>query len=472
MKALISNKLLQRELDKRKGRKNLELEPLFPAQNAFVLDANRFITAQCSRRAGKTNGLAIRFFKTLEKYPKAQCIYLSLTLDSARDIMWPVLQELNDKYNLGCTFTDSKLVMKHPNGAQLKLYGADMKNFIKRLKGRKYPGVAIDEAQDFGTHLQTLIDDVLTPSLADYPDSWLALTGTPGPVPQGYFFEATEGRQYGYSRHAWTLLDNPFMPNPQAFIAKLKADRQWEDNNPTLLREWQNNWVLDVESLWVRYKESINDYKDLPPQNYTYIMGIDLGYNDADAIAVLAWSDTDPTTYLVEEVIKRKQGISELVADINTLTKKYDITKMIIDEGGLGKKLAEEMRRRHQLPVVGAEKQRKQETVEFLNDALRLGRLKAKADSQFAKDSYLIQIDWDRTTPDKIVIKKNPHSDIIDAVIYAFKESPAYTYQKPVPKPAYKTKEWFDEQTTEMEQRAEEHFLALEAAEKGYVDDY
>ena len=62
--------------------------------------------------------------------------------------MWPVLHELNDKHDLGCTFLDSKLIMTYPNGATLRLYGADMKNFIKRLKGRKYPGVAIDEAQD------------------------------------------------------------------------------------------------------------------------------------------------------------------------------------------------------------------------------------------------------------------------------------------------------------------------------------
>lgn len=468
MKALISNKLLLKELQKRAERKHLELEPNFEAQNAFVQDPARFLIAQCSRRAGKTNGLAIRFFKTLEKYPKAQCIYLSLTLDSARDIMWPVLQELNEKFNIGCSFTESNLTMRHPNGSQLKLYGADMKNFIKRLKGRKFPGVAIDEAQDFGTHLQTLIDDVLTPALSDYADSWLALTGTPGPVPQGYFFDVSQNKKFGYSFHEWTLIDNPFMPNPAGFIEQLKKDRQWDDNNPTLLREWRNKWVLDVESLWVRYNESVNHYIQLPTQKYTYIMGIDLGFNDADALAVMAWSESDPTTYLVEEVIKRKQGLTELVQDIQAMCKKYDISKMIIDEGGLGKKLAEEMRRRHHIPVHPAEKQRKQETVEFLNDALRLGKVKAKADSQFAKDSYLIQIDWDRTTPDKIVIKKSPHSDIIDAVIYAFKESPAYTYQKPVAKAPKGTPAYFDEEVSDMEKAAEEHFTALEEAAKGY----
>lgn len=433
--------------------KEIELDPLFPKQNAFVNDTSRFIDAQCSRRAGKTNGLAIRFFKTLAKYPGSQCPYLGLTLDSARDIMWPVLQELNDRYKLGCKFVDSRLTMTHPNGAKLKLYGADMKNFIKRLKGRKFPGVGIDEGQDFGVHLQSLIDDVLTPAIADYEDGWLAVTGTPGPVPQGYFFDVTQNGKYGYSHHEWTLLDNPYMPSPSEFIAELKKKREWDDNNPTLMREYRNKWVLDVQSLWVRYNESVNHYQQIPvPKNavYHYILGIDVGFNDADALALIAWTDEGPTTYLVKEIITKKQGLTELAAQIEAIAKEYPISKMVIDEGGLGKKLAEELRRRYGLPLHPADKLRKQENVELLNDALRLGRFRAKGASKFAQDSYLIQIDWEKSTPNKIVIKKKPHSDIIDAVLYAFKESPAYSYTPPKPKPVPGTKEWADAETDNM----------------------
>lgn len=450
-------------LNKRKNVqvKPIELHPDFAPQNDFIADTSRYMIAQCSRRSGKTNGLAIRFFKTMERHPSSQCVYLALTRDSARDIMWPVLHEINDKYQLGCTFTESRLTMQHPNGAKLLLMGADMSNFIKRLKGRKYPGVAIDEAQDFGVHLQTLVDDVLTPSISDYTDGWLALTGTPGPVPQGYFFDATQNGKYGYSVHKWTLLSNPYMPNPAAFIADLKQKREWEDNHPTLLREWLNNWVLDVQSLWVRYKESVNHYQQLPiitPHKYNYIMGIDIGFKDADALAVLAWHESDPCTYLVEESVQTKQGITELTAQINAMCAKYDISKMVIDEGGLGKKIAEELRRQKGIPVQPADKMRKQENVEFLNDALRLGRFKAKSASRFAQDSYLVQIDWEKSTPDKIVVKKKPHSDIIDSVLYAFKESPAFSYLAPPNKPKYGSKEWADAQPDEMWGAAQEHF--------------
>lgn len=441
--------------------KTVSLDADFTQQNDFVNDQSRFIAAQCSRRAGKTNALALKFFKTLEKYPKSQCVYLALTRDSARDIMWPVLNEINERNQLGCDFKDSKLIMSHPNGAKLILYGADQKNFIKRLKGRKYPGVGIDEAQDFGVHLQSLIDDVLTPSISDYEDGWLALTGTPGPVPNGYFFEVTQEKKYGYSVHHWTLLDNPYMPDPQAFIADLCKKRQWDDNNPTLLREYRNKWVLDVSSLWITYKENINDYASLPdinPKKYNYIMGIDIGFKDADAIAVLAYSDTSPVTYLVEEIVTSKQGLTELAEQVKYLSAKYNVHKMVIDEGGLGKKLAEEMRRRHHIPVQPADKMRKQETVEFFNDSLRTGRFKANKNSRFAQDSYLVQIDWDKSTPNRVVVKKQPHSDIIDAVLYAYKESPAFTYQKEPDAPKPGTKEWADQQAREMFDQALQHF--------------
>jgi hypothetical protein len=443
----------------------------FPEQDAFINDMSRYIDAQCSRRAGKTNGLAIRFFKALEKYPKSQSLYLSLTQDSAKAIMWPILHEINDRYNIGCTFTESKMEMKHPNGAKLKLIGADLKNFIKRLKGRKYPAIGIDEAQDMGTHLQSLIDDVLTPSIADYTDGWLAITGTPGPVPQGYFFDVTQNRKYGYSHHEWTILQNPHMPNPGAFISDLMSKREWTETNPTLLREWRNKWVLDVESLWIRYNEKLNHYQELPKEHkWNYVMGVDIGFNDADALAILAWSETSPETYLVEELITKKQGVSALIAQIDALQKKYNVYKIVMDEGALGKKVAEDMRQRFGCPLVAADKAHKQSNVEFLNDDLRLGKFKAKSASRFALDSYLVQIDWDKSTPQKIIIKKKPHSDIIDAVLYAFRDTFGYTHKPEVQGPKYGTKEWADQQSTAMFEAELEGHQKAEDLKKEYGD--
>ncbi len=443
--------------------------PKFPEQDRFVYDKSQFITACCTRRAGKSTGLGRRFFRTMMQYPGSLNRYIALTRDSAKDIMWGALQELNEAEGWDCDFVESTLTMVAPNKSRLRLYGADMKNFIRRLRGAKTASNAIDEAQEFNDEtIVDLVDNILTPTMADYQDSWLAITGTPGPTPRGLFYDISHEGKFGYSIHKWSLLNNPYMPDPHGFVAKEKARKGWNDRTPAYMREYLGQWVLDLESLLIRYDSDKAGYSALPRENFRYIMGIDLGFNDADALAVLGWSDQSPTTYLVEEVVTRGQGLTELVEQIQSLRSKYDIAKLVIDEGGLGKKLAEELRRRHHIPVQPADKMRKFENVAFLNDALKNGKFKAKQESRFVQDSYGVQIDHERTTPDRMVVKKGFHSDIIDAVLYAFKESPAFTYQKPILPPKPKTDEWFKQEVEKMEKAAEDHFQKINQSEEGF----
>jgi len=438
-------------------------ELIFPPQDSFVNDQSQFIAAICTRRAGKTNGLARRFKKAMDQYPGSLCRYITLTRDSAKDIMWPVLQEMDETFKWNAKFIESRLTMLLPNGSRLRLYGADMKNFIRRLRGSKSPATAIDEAQEFGDHIAPLVNDIITPSMADYVGSWLAVTGTPGPIPRGLFYDITNSGDGGYSIHKWSLYDNPYMPDPRAFVEAIKAKQKWDNHNPTYLREYCGQWVIDKNALLIKYEESVNDYKNLPTGHWNYILGVDIGHRDADALAVIAWSESTPDIYLVEELTTRGQDITELSNQIQAMEKKYDISKIVMDEGALGKKIAEEIRRRKHIPVQPADKARKMENVAFLNNYLRIGKFKAKKDSKFAQDSYQVQIDYEKTTPDRLVVKKGYHSDIIDAVLYAFKESPAFTYQKPVEKPKYGTAQWAHNEVSEMEQAAEEHFKAQES---------
>lgn len=472
-KPTIEDQLIAEFIAKRKA-SHLDkfVDPNFPKQAAFVRDSSRFVSAQCSRRAGKSNGLALRFLASMEKHPGAFFPYIALTRESARNIMWPVMQEQDEKYNIGCDFTEFNLTVTHPNGSRLQLFGADTKNFIRRLKGIKTPGAAIDEAQDFGSHIESLVDDVLTPTLTDYADSWLAITGTPGPIPRGYFYELTHQGKHGFSVHKWTLLDNPYLPGASQFITELKAKKAWDESNPTLMREWRNQWVLDLESLWIKWDEEKNDYKQLPADKFIYILGVDIGLRDADALAVLAWSERNPTIFLVEEHLHRGQDITQLSNRIRDLMGKYDFSKIVMDEGALGKKIAEEIRRRKQLPIMPADKQRKQENVAFLNDYLRQGKFKARKGSQFVEDSLRVQIDWEGSTPDRIKLRDNYHSDIIDAVLYAFKESPAYTWSPEIKKAKWGEPGYPEQEVERMEREAQDYWERMEEGIPGASEGF
>lgn len=443
---------------------------LFDKQLKFVEDPRPFKIAVCSRRSGKTVACAADLVATALATPEVVCLYITLARNNAKKLVWPEIKKLNRKYNLGGAEDATELSMTFPNGSVIYLSGAKDQSEIEKFRGLALKKCYIDECQSFREYIRELIDDIIAPALMDYAGT-LCLIGTPGPIPAGYFAEVAGVVQdklrqsEAWAHHTWTFWDNPWIPIKSNSTHQNVLDRELKRrgvtaNDPSIQREYFGRWVLDSDSLWIKYNKDINDFQALPitQHRYNYIMGIDLGYNDADAIAILAWSETDPCTYLVEELLADKQGITELVEQVEALSKKYKVDKMVIDTGGLGKKIAEEMRRRHHIPVQAADKARKQENVGFLNDALRRGHFKAHYDSHFAKDSYLVEIDRSKSRPDKIVISDKYHSDIIDACLYAFKESPAFTYSPPPAKPEPGTEAWFKMQTDDMWDQAQEHF--------------
>ncbi len=444
---------------------------LFDKQLKFVLDPRPFKAAVCSRRSGKTVACAADLIHTALSQEEVVCLYITLSRNNAKKILWPELQKINRTYQLGGQEDMTELSMRFPNNSVIYASGAKDESEIEKFRGLALKKVYIDECQSFRSYIKELIDDVITPALMDYAGT-LCLIGTPGPVPAGYFAEvsgAVAGKQdiaEAWSNHGWTYFDNPHiatkskMTHQQALDRVLKM-RGVQITDPSIQREYFGRWVLDAESLWIHYKASLNDFDALDKnKKYNYLLGIDIGFNDADALAVLAWEEQSKNIYLIEEVVTAKQGITELVEQIQALQKRYEITKMVIDEGGLGKKAAEEMRRRHHLPLHPADKARKQENVAFLNDALRTGRFKAKPTSRFAQDSLLVEIDRDKSRPDKVKISDKYHSDIIDAVLYAFKESPAYAYEEPLPKAKPGTKAHADEVANAMFEAAMDHFSA------------
>lgn len=447
---------------------------LFKEQLEFVQDSSPNKLAVCSRRSGKTIACAADLIDTALKHEGVVCLYITLSRNNAKKIIWREIKKINRDYKLGGVENLSELSITFPNTSIIYLSGAKDTNEIEKFRGLALKKVYIDEAQSFREYIKELIDDVLSPALMDYAGT-LVLIGTPGPIPVGYFHDCSESANAAWSKHKWTFWNNPFIIEKSKLTHNRMLERELTRRgvtaqDPSIQREWFGKWVLDSESLLLHYNKDINHYDYLPklPDNksYNYIMGIDLGFDDADAIAIIAWSEHTPITYLVEEIVVPQQGLTELRNQINLLWKKYNVSKMVIDQGGLGKKIAEELRRQHHIPVQPADKARKMENIAFLNDALRTGRFKALQNSKFAQDSYLVEIDKDKSTSEKIKISDKYHSDIIDAVLYAFKESPAFSYQEPSKELKYGTKEWLEAQPNKMWEQAQAYYAEQQEMQK------
>lgn len=133
----------------------------------------RFNVVVCHRRFGKT----VMFVNQLIdaalrcKKPDGRFGYLAPYYSQAKDIAWVYLQ----RYALpvpGTGINETELRVDFPNGARVRLYGAD--NY-DRLRGIYLDGVVLDEYADIDPRAWP---EVILPTLTDR-QGWAAFSGTP-----------------------------------------------------------------------------------------------------------------------------------------------------------------------------------------------------------------------------------------------------------------------------------------------------
>jgi hypothetical protein len=392
------------------------------------------------------------------EYEGSICLYIALTRSSARNILWPILLKVAQRAGIKIDPIESKLVIKLPDyHSEIQLWGADTRNFIERLRGTPYPIAVIDEAGFFRDHLETLIDDVLTPSIADY-DGQIILLGTPGVRPQGLFFDATQKPRLGYSVHKWSVFDNPHMPHARKFVDEMMRRKGWTTDNPTYRREWCGEWVEDKDALVYKFDREKNVFKKLPQDNdWTHILSIDYGWHDKTAFGIIAYHPKSPKTYVLYAQGYHEMVPSRIADKIRWLIKEYNPVKIVADTGGLGKSITEEMRIRYGLPVHAAKKTDKLAHISLLNGDFIDGNLHIHDGLEDLKYqlSTLIKDDVGNEDP-------GMPNDLCDVLLYAWRESKAHSY---VPEITYKTKEEKLQAEADSIWTKEEEKLTVEEAE-------
>lgn len=436
--------LAAQELIRRKKARELLVDDNFPEQAAFIRDPSRFLTAICTRRAGKSHGLALKFFNAARKHPKSLSPYIGLTRQSAENIMWPVFKELNEKYSIGAEMTISDLQITLPNESKIILFGADQKNFIERLRGPKYPFAAIDEAQSFRTHIEQLIDDVLTPAVADFIDGQIAITGTPGPVPKGYFYDSSIGKN-GFKVHAWTVYQNPYFPRPHEFAEELLVRKAWTKDHPTFKREWLGEWVADPDALVYKFNRSKNLIDSVQEnKNWLYVLGVDLGFDpDPSAFVLCGYSQYDRHLYILDTYKENKMTVSDVAERIKYYQKDYPYLKITIDAGAQGKMIAEEIRQRFNVPLIAAEKNGKAGFIEIMNSDFQNGIVKLVDQKTKELQNELLSLIWDSEEDTRVEDHRYPNH-LTDAALYAWRYCYNYSPSELPKKVKPNTEEFMD----------------------------
>jgi hypothetical protein len=135
----------------------------------------RFAKIVAHRRFGKTVGCINDMIKaaltTTRQHPPPRFAYIAPTYSQAKDVAWGYLKHFSSVIP-GLKMSESELWVEYPNGARIRLYGAD--NY-DRMRGLYHDGVTIDEPAQMDPRAWP---EVIRPTLSDYA-GWGTFIGTP-----------------------------------------------------------------------------------------------------------------------------------------------------------------------------------------------------------------------------------------------------------------------------------------------------
>ena len=437
-----------------------------PLQEGFVFDPSRYCSLLTGRGAGKTTAQLMRFIRRMVRQADANCLFIAATRQSAERLIWRDLKRLLDKLRIRASFSEATLTCELRNGARLMLFGCDDKRDINKLRGITYHEVGVDEVASINAELlRELIEEVIGPRMV----GTLALIGTPGKVLEGKFYEATrpngtDHRPYkdrelpeyaawiGWSSHAWTVRDGAAhgIAAMQEFLAVallLKQQNGWSDTNPVWLREYEGQWIADGSALVYAFRPhdeagAMFNIWD-PPRDqhgiavlpdgvtdWVYGIGVDIGWKDATAIEVFAFSPTHSRTlYHVYEVYTSRmyaKALAEVLIGSALDHNKYGgiigaigwPVAMVGDFARSGGSLLEELSKVYGISVTPADKPYayKANSIELTNSMLYEGQIKLLKGSNIAREMTVLQ--WLVDQFGKRTENPNQDNHGSDALIY------------------------------------------------------
>ena len=327
--------------------------------------------------------------------------------------------------------------------------GANDASDVDKLRGAAFSLAVLDEAAFFNINLRELVNEVLTPALLDR-DGSLVMISTPNSACHGFFYDITEKGTYNFSVHRWTVKDNPYMQHAVRAIQKDIDNGILDPSDPSYKREYLGIWVRDDQEIVYNYTQN-NLFENRPVSDeWEYILGIDLGYHDATAFVVVAWSPDYPSLYVIDEFKQSRMLTSEVEDKIHRFMKDYNFTSIVMDSGGgASKMLLETFKQRSGIPLKAAHKSGdKVGMIKIMNSDLKACNVKIKRGMELLTEWDKLQYNKSGTAEDK---RFDNH--LSDACFYAWQESRHYLYEEKEMPVIPGSKEYYRRLEEDMEQK-------------------
>ncbi len=470
---------------------------------SLIMSKHVYDAACPPRRAGKTFMAGSLAMIVGEAKPLSVTVVISLTLPQMRKIWWDdpggIVKVLDRMFDLKLEYHDSHFKWTHQNGSVGYLISCEDKKRMEYVRGIEADVYIIDEAQAFAPGpLRYLLDTIIEPSRRSRKGR-IVMIGTPGPIEAGPFFEATCDRAlhkktklplnvlhgtkdlHGrdpkkamlWVRHHWTLEDNTALSHQWDEAKDAKAAKGWPDDHPVWLRESLGQWAGSFDGLIYRYlldkptglvnwvpTPTADNLAGLPPTGapWRFIAGLDLGFEDATALVVCAYSQRTREFRHVADYSRSNQLVPDVAAMIHEAQAAYGrIDVIFADQGNLGKMIIRTLIAEHGFPIEPAEKREKFDHIELVNAGFASGEIKiidgSTLSDQLEAQQWMLEdgLDEDASVRRRELaragkLRENPAipNDSADAFLYCYRGA-QHHYSGPAkaaPEPEYGTPEW------------------------------
>lgn len=303
------------------------VDGLHQAQRAFVWAKDPFgagyaplVALLSPRRWGKTEA-CLRYAGYLCMLrPRRSVLFVSIQRQSAYDIAFPIITELEDAYGWGGKYNSITYTYTFPNGSRIKLIGADREDFARLRRGTEHDLVIVDEAQDFiYIDLGKLVRTIFEPTLDDRQGR-LLLCGTPGDEARGFFYEVISRKHKD-----WVFIEGHEYENPHNVEqikrredALRRADPDVE-NKPWFLRERRGKWVADDKRLVLRVGEdNLVDFYDEWEEDDEYVLAINWRSNKPSYYALGSWNALKDQNLVLLEGFEAQLGFLDHIRLIDS----------------------------------------------------------------------------------------------------------------------------------------------------------
>lgn len=415
-------------------------------QQQLMLTKTQRTYGMAGRRSGKTEGAEMIAENELV-VPEHRVLLIGLTYETAANLYWhKIIKGLED---LDIPVAEKKSqdgTLRLANGSFLKITGNSTSDEREKLRGGKWHAIIIDEAQSQKA-LPYLVRDILEPMLLDYKGK-LYIFGT-GPRVRGTFWEKVWTDDIGATRINWNLTQNPFIPDHDLVLAKIREEKGLSVNDPLYLREYLGKIAYDDDALVLRFKEN-NYYENsdftqwlvgLPRTDIRFVGGLDYGFADSDAFVILCYAESRPEVFMVYQHKAAREGLEQLKAGIQngldylksdplfqSIPEDIRSDIYIYADSSDGRASADLSSALH-LNIFPAWKHDKQAGVDMLQDDVRRGYLKIpKIDGGMSPiedegmKTVFLRNDNDQLTRE--LDDDTYHPDVIPATIYAARSGP------------------------------------------------